>query len=768
MTKKLVTPVPATANPASLTRGCVPLITTETMTIYKEIQMTDTDDSDFVNLTALIAAQDMTRAEKEGKDMAMVEEMLASLAFPCAKSDDIGPVTDIDVIYLDVTTETDTTDGTEKVEGANNIPCAPKRASMALDDKFGVRRPYYVRPDEIDEPVVPATDGALAMMTAVISAAKENPGPDRLQRSPVPEVADPFAGDEFCPVARLLAEIEAEELATKTGGPTDFAVGAGPAVVPGTDTAHDADSIATALTSPVSVTDGEADSPALAEAMEVDFPERTEDGRPIIQLRQGHLQEIVRAAERCLESTGLHFQRGGAVVTVYTDPATGESAVQDLHPLGLVHALDGISAWTRLDKRNNCWVQIDPPERICNVMVRAGRFEHLPVLNGLARQPFLRPDGSVCMAPGYDAATGLYGVFAAGEFDVPAEPTREHAQQALAVLDDLLGEFAFAAPNDRSAALSAMLTAAVRTSLPLAPMYHVRAPQIASGKSYLCELITALATPQQGTPVGFPLRDEECTKLLTAQLVRAPAVVEFDNLNGDIKPFKSLCTALTSERMEGRILGRSKMVTVGTRALFLSSGNNVGPTADMNRRVVTINLDPGCEIPAAREFARPNLIGDVRRERGRYVAAALTVVRAWIEAGSPESRCSSLANYGNWSDWCRQPLLWLGQPDPAAAVFVGLVKDTERELLGRLLQGWHDCSVAARSCCVTLWPVLPQGARVRRSSWRQCLNCPIATSGSITANSVTASNATPGVLSTGCVLRRHPRHATRRTGGSSR
>lgn len=35
------------------------------------------------------------------------------------------------------------------------------------------------------------------------------------------------------------------------------------------------------------------------------------------------------------------------------------------------------------------------------------------------------------------------------------------------------------------------------------------------------------------------------------------------------------------------------MVMVGTRMLVLSSGNNVGPTADMNRRVVTINLDPG-------------------------------------------------------------------------------------------------------------------------------------------------------------------------------
>lgn len=105
---------------------------------------------------------------------------------------------------------------------------------------------------------------------------------------------------------------------------------------------------------------------------------------------------------------------------------------------------------------------------------------------------------------------------------------------------------------------------------------------------------------------------------------------------------------------------------------------------------MTINLDPGCEIPAAREFDRPDLIERVRRDRGRYVAAALTVVRGWIVAGNPEARCPSLASYLAWSNWCRQPLLWLGQPDPAAAVFIGLAEDPERELLGRLLQGWHE------------------------------------------------------------------------------
>jgi hypothetical protein len=234
----------------------------------------------------------------------------------------------------------------------------------------------------------------------------------------------------------------------------------------------------------------------------------------------------------------------------------------------------------------------------------------------------------------------MFGVFDAREFSVPDSPTRKQAVMALARLNELLQEFPFAGVSDLSAALAAMLTAAVRPSLANAPMFHVRAPMVGSGKSYLCELITAFATPQRGTPTTFPSDDEECRKMLLAELLRAPAVIEFDNLTGDLLAHKSLCMVLTSEFMSGRILGVSKTATVGTRVLFLSSGNNVGPVQDMTRRCLTIRLDPGCETPAARNFKRPDLVRDVLRERGQYVSSALTIVRAWLAAGRPNPPAS--------------------------------------------------------------------------------------------------------------------------------
>src|SRR4029077_4988629 len=102
--------------------------------------------------------------------------------------------------------------------------------------------------------------------------------------------------------------------------------------------------------------------------------------------------------------------------------------------------------------------------------------------------------------------------------------------------------------------------------------------------------------------------------------------------------------------MTGRILGVSKTASVNTRALFLSSGNNVGPVQDMTRRCITIHLDPGVETPAARTFKRPDLVRELLGNRGQYISAALTIIRAWIHSGRPKTMCRSLASYGEWSD----------------------------------------------------------------------------------------------------------------------
>lgn len=410
--------------------------------------------------------------------------------------------------------------------------------------------------------------------------------------------------------------------------------------------------------------------------------------KPTIKAQAGEIGLIADAGERELAATGRYYQRGGLIVSITTDPEYRETTIRPLSQPALLRALSGCAIWTRFDARSETDVVIDPPAKHVTVLFDSEAYSHLPALAGIARQPHLRVDGSLVRDAGFDASTGLFGVFDTRQFNVPDRPTRQQATDALQALRSLLTEFEFNNAHDESSALAGILTAAIRPSLPTAPMFHIKAPQIASGKSYLSGILAAFASPTNPSAVAFPNNDDECQKLLLATLLTAPATVVFDNLTTDLIPFKSLCSALTEEHLAGRILGVSKTATVGTRALFLSSGNNVGAVRDMARRCITIALDPQVETPATRQF-KSDPLASVRAQRASYVSLALTVIRAWIVSGTSTTPCKPLASYEMWSTWIRQPLLWLGLPDPAACVFEQLAQDPDREALGRLQHAWH-------------------------------------------------------------------------------
>ncbi len=414
-------------------------------------------------------------------------------------------------------------------------------------------------------------------------------------------------------------------------------------------------------------------------------------GKAQIYVNPGEMGHILDAAERELAKSGHHYQRGGMISIVSTTPETNHTSIIPIKSSNVRVALSNAALWYRYSSTAEDYVQIDPPAEYAKTLFDAPEYRYLPVLRGLARQPYLRSDGSLMTMPGYDPLTGMFGVFAMQDFNVLENPSLDDMRNALQLIESLLEECPFKSPIDKAAAMCAILTASIRSSLPLAPMFHIRAPQVGSGKSFLCRLIAAFASARLGTPTTFPQEDEECRKLLLAELLTAPAVIEFDNLTTDLVAHKSLCVALTSEYMTDRILGVSKTASVSTRTLFLSSGNNVAPVQDMVRRCITIDLDPACETPAAKTYKNPRLIEMVLAERGKYVSAALTIIRGWIVAGRPKQACKALSTFNDWVDHCVQPLLNFGYANPMLSAFDAMNADPDREAIARLMNVWKDC-----------------------------------------------------------------------------
>jgi hypothetical protein len=409
---------------------------------------------------------------------------------------------------------------------------------------------------------------------------------------------------------------------------------------------------------------------------------------PEILIQAGELDRICDEAEHALSMQPNVYQRGNLICFCQKIPETNDLAIKPLSKPALLRRLSLSALWLRFNEKDGEEKVCDPPDRINSSVFDAQHYPHLKPLAGIARQPYLRPDDSLVTEAGYDEQTKLLATFEPERFPAPENVTKEDALGALNKLKTLIAEFSFVSEFDRAAALCAILTAAVRPSLPVAPMFHVKAPQVSSGKSYLCSVIAAFTGDAIPPASSFPTTEEEAQKFLLATFLESPACLIFDNMTTDIYPYRALCSALTEPYLSGRILGVSKTATVGTATLVLSSGNNVSPIKDMTRRCVPIHLDPKMEIPAQKQYVKDPL-KLVRARRGEFVSAALTIILGWIQAGRPMTEVKSLASYDRWSHLTRQPLLWLGMEDPATRLFSQLEHDPDREYLGQLLNTWY-------------------------------------------------------------------------------
>ena len=105
-----------------------------------------------------------------------------------------------------------------------------------------------------------------------------------------------------------------------------------------------------------------------------------------------------------------------------------------------------------------------------------------------------------------------------------------------------------------------------------------------------------------------------------------------------------------------------KTVNVDARSIsFYANGNNIIVVGDLCRRVIRSRLDTETERPGDRKF-KNNPREMVLADRGKYIAACLTICRAYIVAGRP-NKLPQLHSYGEWSDTVRSALVWLGEAD---------------------------------------------------------------------------------------------------------
>jgi putative DNA primase/helicase len=399
-----------------------------------------------------------------------------------------------------------------------------------------------------------------------------------------------------------------------------------------------------------------------------------ETGRstPVIKLTGGNRPAAAAAGIDALATAPL-YQRDSKIVYIRRSPAKladGSTiqipSIEQMTIPYLQNELGRRAVWQRYDRRRKRWVQVDVPIEIATAIAAMPNDWLFKPVIGVINTQTIRPDGTLLKEAGYDPQTGFVLFDPPPLPTIPVAPTRNDALNALQLIDGLLDEFPFANDASRSVALSLMMTLVLRPALtPAVPLHAADAPEGGTGKSYLYDVASVLAIGELTPVISRGHTAEETEKRLIGAALEGRLLIVLDNCNGLLRS-EFLCQAVERPVIKPRPLGTTRMPTLANGFVCGANGNNIEIADDLVRRTLMCRLDANMEQPYLRDF-KWNPVIEILRDRGRFIAAVLTIARAYVVAGMP-NRAPPLLSFEAWSHLVRSSLIWLGRADPVDTI----------------------------------------------------------------------------------------------------
>ena len=440
--------------------------------------------------------------------------------------------------------------------------------------------------------------------------------------------------------------------------------------------------------------------------------------RPVIRLEAGKYHEIAEAAEVAIFAADLPmFDRGGILVTPVVAKARGADG-QETKALALLQGTEPLArefmgrtaVFERFDARSMAWVKTKPPRDIAELMlVRRGGWPFAQI-HGVLAAPTLRPDGSLLATEGFDPATGLYvsapAGYAAGSRTADARRSPRCARAARRIAERI-SLVRSGLPRRRNVGADYAGRARGFSDKP-APRFHRTdrrdrqvlrpRPRIRDRNRLPC------AVQAQGAD------EEEYEKRIVATLIAGYPIMSLDNCTRPLRG-AALCQLVERPLVEFRVLGKSMKLRARTARHGVCHGQQPphrgGSHAPRGRRAA--RRADGTAVPAGVQ-AQP--VREIIADRGRYVSAALTIVRAYQVAGRP-GRLPSFGSFKAWSDCVRSALVWLGCTDPVITTHAAHRNDPDRQQAGALFEAWVKASTASTPRCAPSRSSAPRSRSAR-------------------------------------------------------
>ena len=248
---------------------------------------------------------------------------------------------------------------------------------------------------------------------------------------------------------------------------------------------------------------------------------------------------------------------------------------------------------------------------------------------------------------------------------IPAHPTQQQVADARDLIVEVFCDTLFADREvDLSAAVAMMLTAIGRPAIDgCTPVFVVDAASPGTGKTELVQLVSVFSTGRPVEAQTAPNNDEEMRKRLTGLLLAGAKIILIDNVKNALIGGSAVEGFVSASGWSDRIVGTSKIFTGSVDALLFYTANHAKFEDDVLRRLVVVQLSTELEHVAERPLHR-----DAREwvlaNRGRLIAAALTIFRAHAVAGFPDMGLTPMRGFDQWNQRIRAAVVWAGLADP--------------------------------------------------------------------------------------------------------
>ena len=283
--------------------------------------------------------------------------------------------------------------------------------------------------------------------------------------------------------------------------------------------------------------------------------------------------------------------------------------------------------------------------------------EHLPKIIGLTSCPIaVEIDGQLrILAKGYHQHRG--GILVTGGQPPPTVALPE----AVCAIKELVQDFDFQTPGDRSRGIAAFITPAlwmggfIDGHIPV-EIFEANAPRAGKGFGFECKCAIYREVPyivarRSGGVGGL---DES----FGAGLILGRPFILWDNLRG-LLDSQYLEAFVTAKIIGVRVPYRGEITVDPRHFQILITSNGLATTDDLSERSVIIRIRKRPADYAYHTYPEGDVKQHIVANQPHYLGSIFSVLAAWLAAGKPRT-CETRHSFRSWAqpvDWILQNLL---------------------------------------------------------------------------------------------------------------